>query len=80
LAKPITSSTATPEDETLNKGVEKTKTASRNKNVPHGRLLQVFCNLEGFDVDKSFIVDTANQTEKNINKTLVFEGAKHLKA
>jgi len=43
--------------------------------MPHGRFLQVFCNLKGFDVDKSFIVDTANQTEKNINKTLVFEGA-----
>ena len=48
--------------------------------MPHGRLLQVFCDLEGFDVDKLFIVDTVNQTEKNINKTLVFEGAKHLKA
>ena len=44
----------------FNKGVEKAKTASRNKNVPHGRLLQMF-----FDVDKSFIFDTANQTEKN---------------
>ena len=62
------------------KGVAKKKTANRNRNVPHGRLLQVSCDLEGFDVDKSFIVDTANQTENNINKTLVFEGANHLKA
>ena len=57
----------------------KTKTPSRNKNVPHGKLLQVFCNLDGSDVDKSFIIDTANQTAKNIDKLLVFEGAKHLK-
>ena len=49
-----------------NKGVVKAKTASRNKNVPHGILLQVFCNPESFDVDKFFIVDTANQTEKSL--------------
>ena len=50
------------------KGVETEKIASRNKNVPHGRLLQVFCDLEGFAVDKSFIVDTVNQTEKTLIK------------
>ena len=38
--------------------------------MPHGRLLQVFCDLEGFDVDKLFIVETVNQTEKNINKNI----------
>ena len=52
------------------KGVEKTKTASRKIKMPHGRLLQVFCDLEGFDVVKSFIIDTFNQTEKNIKGTL----------
>jgi hypothetical protein len=45
-------------------GVEKTKTDSRNINLPHGILLQMFCNFDGFDVDKSFIVDTFNQTGK----------------
>ena len=39
--------------------------------MPHGRLRHKLCDLEGFDADKSFIVDTVNQTEKNSNKTLV---------
>ena len=60
--------------------MDKIKTASRNKNVPHGRLPTVFCDLEGFDVDKSFIVDTFNQAEKNINENISLEGANHLKA
>jgi hypothetical protein len=59
------SSRASPEKDILRyNGVEKTKTASRNINLPHGILLQIFCDLEGFDVDKSFIVDTFNQTGK----------------
>ena len=52
-------------------GEEKTKTASRKIKMPHGRLLQVFCDLEGFDVDKLFIFEAVNQTDKTINKTLV---------
>ena len=48
--------------------------------MPHGKLLQLFCNLDGFDVDKSFIVDTVDQTEKTSIKTLDFKGAKHLQA
>jgi hypothetical protein len=39
----------------------------------------VLCNFDGFDVDKSFIVDTVNQTEKNINENIRIEGANHLK-
>ena len=62
------------------KGVEKTKTASRKIKRPHGRLLKMFCDLEGFDVGKSFIVETVNQTEKNINENISIEGANHLKA
>ena len=63
---------AIPEKDILRyKGVEKTKTANRKIKMPHGRLLQVFCDLEGFDVDKLFIVETDNQTDKTINKTLV---------
>ena len=64
----------------MTKGVAKKKTANRNRNVPHGRLLQLSCDLEGFDVDKSFIVDTVNQAEKNINENISLEGANHLKA
>jgi hypothetical protein len=61
------------------KGEEKTKTANRKIKMPHGRLLQVFCDLEGFDVDKLFIVETVNQTEKNINENFSIEGTNNLK-
>jgi hypothetical protein len=62
------------------KGVATAKTTRMNKKVPQGILIHEFCDPGSFGDDKLFIVDTANQTEKNINKTLVSEGAKHLKA
>jgi hypothetical protein len=34
----------------------------------HGRLLQLISDFEGFNVDKSFIVDTVVQTEKTAKK------------
>lgn len=34
----------------------------------HGRLLQLISDFEGFNVDKSFIVDTVVQTEKKAKK------------
>lgn len=40
-----------------------------NKTGPHGRLRHLFRNLKGFDVDKLYIVDPANQTGKKINNT-----------
>ena len=62
------------------RGVATAKTTRMNKKVPQGILIHEFCDPGSFDDDKLFIVDTANQTEKNINKTLISEGAKHLKA